>query len=389
MRRPLNFIHVASADFITRSAYQMGKTPVLPIFAAALGASGPFLGFIVSVSTLTGFVLKPLIGILSDHFGRRVCLIVGTLFFVGTPFLYRFIQSPEGLFGIRVVHGLATAITGPVALAFVAEGEQKRVGEKLGWFGLARHSAYIVGPALGGWLMLVADPVNIFTIIGISSSLAFFFILFPSSPSKKRIAVPPTPIRHRILHGLRTGAGVASIWLAGGLEATVFIALYGLRVFLPVYAIAGGVSVALVGAFFAIQETVHVALRPAGGRLGDRVGYLRAISFGLALMGLMLPLIGATTRSLNLMILAPLLGVAQALIFPSTVALVSTRIDRGHLGAGMGLIGMLRNAGKIIGPILGGVLVHWFDFSQMVRFMGFFSLLGAILCYRAKGKREA
>ena len=84
MRRPLNFIHVASADFITRSAYQMDKTPVLPIFAATLGASGPFLGFIVSVSTLTGFVLKPLIGILSDRFGRRVWLIIGTLFFVGT-----------------------------------------------------------------------------------------------------------------------------------------------------------------------------------------------------------------------------------------------------------------------------------------------------------------
>ena len=93
MRRPLNFIHVASADFITRSAYQMGKTPVLPIFAATLGASGPFLGFIVSVSTLTGFVLKPLIGILSDRFGRRVWLIIGTLFFVGTPFLYRFIHE--------------------------------------------------------------------------------------------------------------------------------------------------------------------------------------------------------------------------------------------------------------------------------------------------------
>ena len=95
------------------------------------------------------------------------------------------VYSPEGLFGLRVVHGLATAITGPVALAFVAEGEPKGVGEKLGWFGLARHAAYIVGPALGGWLMLVVDSVNIFTIIGILSSLAFFIDPYPlASPQK-------------------------------------------------------------------------------------------------------------------------------------------------------------------------------------------------------------
>ena len=37
MKRPLNFISITGADFIVRSAYQMGKTPLLPIFAMALG----------------------------------------------------------------------------------------------------------------------------------------------------------------------------------------------------------------------------------------------------------------------------------------------------------------------------------------------------------------
>jgi len=54
-----NFLYVTFADFIARTAYQMGKTPLLPIFAATLGATDTLLGFIVSVSTLTGMVLKP------------------------------------------------------------------------------------------------------------------------------------------------------------------------------------------------------------------------------------------------------------------------------------------------------------------------------------------
>ena len=109
------------ADFVARSAYQMGKTPLLPIFAAALGASGAFLGLIVTVSTVTGLFLKPLFGILSDRWGRRVWLLIGACFFAFMPFLYRFIQTPEQLLVIRLAHGLATAIYGPVTLAYIAE----------------------------------------------------------------------------------------------------------------------------------------------------------------------------------------------------------------------------------------------------------------------------
>ena len=130
----------------------MGKTPLLPIFAMTLGATDAFLGFIVSVSTLTGMVLKPAIGILSDRWGRRWWLIAGTVFFAGMPFLYRFVHTPAELFSIRIIHGLATAIYGPVTLAFVAEGVKDRLAEKLGWFGMARSAGYIVGPAAAGWL---------------------------------------------------------------------------------------------------------------------------------------------------------------------------------------------------------------------------------------------
>ena len=121
MKRSKPFLLLMLADFVARSAYQMGKTPLLPIFAAGLGASGAFLGLIVSVSTVTGLFLKPLFGILSDRWGRRLWLLIGAGFFAFMPFLYRFIQTPEQLLAIRLAHGLATAIYGPVTLAYIAE----------------------------------------------------------------------------------------------------------------------------------------------------------------------------------------------------------------------------------------------------------------------------
>jgi MFS family permease len=78
MEQKRSFALVTTADLIARSAYQMGKTPLLPIFAASLGAGDVFLGLIVSVSTLTGMILKPLVGVFSDRWGRRMWLIVGT-----------------------------------------------------------------------------------------------------------------------------------------------------------------------------------------------------------------------------------------------------------------------------------------------------------------------
>ncbi len=380
MKQRRNLISITVADFIVRSAYQIGKTPLLPIFAARLGASWAFLGFIVSVSTITGMVLKPAVGILSDRWGRYCWLVIGTVLFAGVPFLYRFIQTPEELFGIRVIHGLATAIFGPVTLAFVAEQTETKRAEKLGWFGMARQAGYILGPAIGGGLLLTMQPVSVFTLIGLFSCFAFIPVLL----LKERRAdswIDRAPICQQVVQALRAGLSTPSIWLSGGLESALFIALYATKAFLPVYASSLGVSVALIGTFFAIQEGTHMVLKPLGGRLGDRIGYIGAIFTGMILVGIALPLLSFANGVLSLAGLAMLIGMGQAFVFPSTIALVSTQISPAYTGAGMGLIGTLKNAGKVVGPILGGILIDQLDFNQMFQLMGVLLLLGSGLIW--------
>jgi MFS family permease len=371
-----NFICVTVADFIVRSAYQIGKTPLLPIFAARLGAPWAFLGFIVSVSTITGMVLKPAVGILSDRWGRVWWLVVGTALFAGVPFLYRFIQTAEELFGIRVIHGLATAIYGPVTLAIVAEQTELKRAEKLGWFGMARQAGYILGPAVGGWLLLTMEPVSVFTLIGMLSCFAFIpVVLLRKQPTHSWNVRPP--IGEQVVKALRAGLSTPAIWLSGGLESALFIAIYATKAFLPVYAGSLGISVALIGTFFAIQEGTHMVLKPLGGRLGDRFGYVGAIYTGMILVAIALLLLTLANGILILAVLAMVIGAGQAFVFPSTIALVSTQISPAFTGAGMGLIGTLKNAGKVAGPILGGILIDRFNFDQMFQLMGLLLLLGA------------
>ncbi len=387
MRERANFVQITLADFIVRSAYQMGKTPLLPIFAASLGASDVLLGLIVSVSTLTGMVTKPLFGLLSDRMGRRLWLLIGTLIFAGVPFLYRLIDTPEQLIAIRLLHGAATAIYGPVTVAYVAERSGKQKAERLGWFGMARGGGYLVGPALAGWLLLSLEPIAVFTLIGVISMAAFAPVLALESSSdlRRREKAPATArsipagtitrLNHsakNIIHSALLRA--PAVWLSGALEAAVFIVTYVIKAFLPLYALKAGYSAAEIGLFFSLQEGSLILLKPWGGRLGDRLGHLRAVSLGMICLALTLPLLPAATGAIGLLAVAAAMGAAQALIFPATVALIAEQMPAGNVGAGIGLAGSLKNAGKVVGPLLGGLLIAGLGYSGM-----FWLLAGALL----------
>ena len=372
-----SFYYITGADFIVRSAYQMGKTPLLPIYAASLGAGDAFLGFIVSVSTLTGMVLKPFIGFLSDRWGRRFWLLAGTCFFAGMPFVYGLVETPTHLLVVRVFHGLATAIYGPVTLAYVTELASTGRAERLGWFGLARNGGYVVGPAAAGLLLNYVSPVTVFTIIGLVSAAAFLPVLLIKEPQSVA-PMPRTPFGLGVVDALKASARTPAVWLSGGFDASIYVALYAAKAFVPLYALSIGASVFEAGLFFSVQEAVHMALNPVGGRIGDRIGYLRTISLGVLTLGCALALLTVSTNGTALFAPALLMGVAQALAFPSTVALVSSRVPEDNVGAGMGAVGAMKNAGKVAGPVIAGFLIATLDFEATFRLFGALLLVGAV-----------
>ena len=372
-----NLLKITIADFIVRAGYQMGKTPLLPILAASLGASDVLLGMIVSVSTLTGMLTKPIFGVLSDRQGRKIWILVGTLLFAGVPFLYKFIDTPGQLVVLRLLHGTATAIYGPVTVAYVAERGGKRKAERLGWFGMARSGGYVVGPLAAGMLLLWNNPADVFAVIGGLSLLAFIpvFLLDETSGGGRRTdpaTHSPFSIPHSVLR-------IPSVWLSGGMEATVYIATYAIKAFLPVYALTAGYNTAQIGLFFTVQEGVHLLLKPAAGRAGDRIGYFWAIALGMGGLAGLLPLLTVASQGWMLLGLAALFGGLQSLIFPATVALVADQIEPEHLGAGLGFVGTLDNAGKVAGPVLGGLLIAGLGYAGMLWLLSGLLLAGALV----------
>ena len=76
-----------------------------------------------------------------------------------------------------------------------------------------------------------------------------------------------------------------------------------------------------------------------------------------------------------------MMGLAQALIFPAAIALVSDRISPEHLGAGMGLIGMMQNLGKVAGPILGGLAIQALGYQSTLLSLSAMLVLGTAVIW--------
>jgi MFS family permease len=314
-------------------------------------------------------VLKPVIGLLSDRWGRRFWLLIGTGLFIVIPFFYWLVRTPTQLMSIRLLHGTATAIYGPVTIAYVVEVTDERPSEGIGWFAMARSGGYIMGPALGGLLLLTQEPQHVFTIIGLISLLALLPIFWLTDTIQPKYAQKES-LRTQIDQALWVTFRSSAIWLAGGLEAVMFIALYGVKVFVPLYGLTLGLNTAQIGLYFAIQEGIAVILKPLFGRFGDYGRYLFAIIIGILIIGLALFIVAMATNWPLLLLSAILIGVGQSFIAPNTIGLLFEQLDSYHLATGFGMIGMIQNGSKVVGPLLMGILIRWFDHSFTFQFIG-------------------
>ncbi|HMK42758.1 MAG TPA: MFS transporter, partial [Dissulfurispiraceae bacterium] len=99
----------------------LSKSPVLPLFAAHLGANPSQVGMVAAISALTGVIFSIPAGLMADRFGRRKILLFSAAIFASVPFLYPAVSQIWQLAVVRFLHGFATAAFLPVGMAFVSD----------------------------------------------------------------------------------------------------------------------------------------------------------------------------------------------------------------------------------------------------------------------------
>ena len=125
--------------------------PAVPAIAADLGAFG-HLSWIVTAYLLTSTAMTPILGKLSDIYGRRALLLPSLAFFIVASMLCGFAQSLPQLIAARALQGIGGAGLMSMAQAAVADVVSPRErGRYQGYMASMWGVASIAGPVIGGW----------------------------------------------------------------------------------------------------------------------------------------------------------------------------------------------------------------------------------------------
>ena len=375
-RKNTPLINLWTTDLINRSMYMSGKF-VLPFFASNLGANSILIGTISSISAITGMILKPIIGVIGDAGNKIKLLLFACIIFAFTPFLYLFISEPFHLISIRLFHGLATAIFGPITLAVIASIYINNRATYLGWFGTARSMGYVLGPVIGGGLLIFFKSEYIFLITGIISLISFIpmlFLLLDKSKIENSQQQSFEKFKINLFQNLSTDIHklilTPQLWIVIIIEWGFYSVFYAMKIFIPLYLVNSGYNTFFAGSFITVIELIHILLRPAGGIVGDKSGYYPSIIFGLLILGLSMLFVSLSFDKTILIIPAFLIGISQALVLPSSMALAANTVNKDRISTTMGLIGSFRNGGKIFGPVLIGYLINVYNYQSTFTIIG-------------------
>ena len=355
----------------------MSKSPVLPLFAGSLGIPDKTLGFVAAASTIVGILVSFPAATLSDFIGRRRLLLIAAFVFATAPFGYLLVTNVWSLVLVRVYHGLATAILGPIAMAAVADTYSQGRGERMAWYSSATMVGRFLAPLLGGALIFGSNYHWVYLvdgIIGVLALAAALFITFPQKTPAPVIKRDKRDIGKEII-AIVTHRGILSTSLV---EAVQYFAYGAVETFLPRYLTENTkFSTLAIGSLFTGQILVVALTKPIMGRLSDRRGRVPIIVTGLVLGGIVTAALSFTVNWFVLIVLIGLFGLGLSTVTASTSALVADISKTSSRGSAMGLLSTIMDIGQSLGPILTGVMLGIFAGSTQYRIA--FGIVGGLM----------
>ncbi len=356
--------------------------PLILMFAHGSYANASiYSGIFATIFAVVQFFASPVLGTLSDRFGRRPIVLLSN---IGTSVDYAILAlapNLEWLFVGRVLSGATTAsIT--VASAYVADvtPAEKRAGA-YGMISAAFGIGFVVGPAIGG-LLGAHDPRLPFWVAGALSLVNFFYGLFvlPESLGREhrntfswKRANPLGSLkmlrRHHELSGLAIVLQIGYVAHEALPQLFVLYALYAfawtMRTIGAALAAVGILTIVISG--FVIQRVVD--------RFGERKALLAGLFFGA--VGFWMysgsPLLFWIGMPINML---------WMIAGSSSQAIMTRRVAKNEQGELQGAINMLRSVGMIVGPpIFTGIFAYSIGPAHAWKAPGLGWVAGALLLF--------
>src|SRR5438552_4455702 len=339
--------------------------PVLPkLILTFLGgnatSAATWLGIFGTVFALMQFFFSPVLGVLSDKYGRRPVILLSNLG-LGLDYIVMALSPTIGwLFLGRIISGV-TASSVPTAMAYIADvvPREKRAGA-FGMIGVAFGLGFILGPGLGGLLGDVDVRLPFWVAAGFSlANWLYGYIFVPESLRAE----------HRKEFTLRRANPIGSLVLLRShpelrkLASLQFLAYVSHEVFViwALYAIYRfNWSQGMIGASLAIVGIFTAAI--SGGLTGRIVAWLgerRTLYIGQFFGALGMVIAGIARTGAVYMASIPVISFWN-ISFPAAQGMMTHRVSEREQGELQGAIQSLRSVAFIIGPYLFSRTYSWF-----------------------------
>ncbi len=317
-------------------------------------------GLITSVFGLMQFIAAPLLGELSDTYGRKKLLTIGVGILALSQLLFGFGLETGSLlilFISRIIAGIAAG-NFSIAQAAIADVTLPQFrARNFGLIGTAAGIGFIVGPVLGGWLaglFDVAAPFWCATALGILN-LLLLTLFFPETHKPKKMV--------RNFHIWKGIHNIQAAWRdkdARPVYLASFFHMAGFSFFISFIGVLlvnrFGLSESAIGTFFGavgfwIIITQAFILRIVTKKYSER----QILRITMLLVAFAITLYPFVPTVLWVYCIIPLLAIPNGLTMANIMALVSKSVSADRQGAALGINGSLMALAQGGIPLIAGV----------------------------------
>ncbi|WP_269532933.1 TCR/Tet family MFS transporter [Chitinimonas sp. BJYL2] len=336
--------------------------PVLPIlvgqFTSSPDEQAHWFGILSAVYGVMQFLCMPLLGALSDRFGRRPVLLLSIFGLAFSLLVHAMATSLMALLLIRLISG-STAASFSVANAYVADiTEPDKRGKAFGMLGAAFGLGFIFGPMLGGLLGGQDVRLPFFVAAGLAmlNWLYGYFVLPESLPKERR-----APFSLKRANPLSALLHLSRLQGIGGLVAVFALTLLGQFILQTTWVLYttfrfgwtptdNGIALFVVGLVGAV---VQGGLQ---GRLLKHFGEQKLALLGIGSAALAYVAYGSITIGwlMYVVIFANLFSFAAG---PAMQAIVSKAVDPREQGLTQGSLNAIQGLAIIFGPLIGTAIL--------------------------------
>jgi len=334
--------------------------PLLPFWAERLGAGPVGVGLIVTVYALAQMLFTPLLGALSDRYGRRPVILISLLIEALGFALAALAGSLPLLLVARFIGGLGASNIGSAqaVVSDVTPPEGRARG--MGLIGAAIGLGFVVGPALGGLLAPLGATLPFWAAMSIALANALLVLaLLPET--RKRGAVSAAeqtsqPQKFALFAGWHTLRRLPAVTRLVAINLLFTIAFTAMETVFPLFsqrvfgwtAQQNGLIFTYVGVIIVVMQGGLV------GQLVKRFGEKALLLGGLALLAVGLALLPFSTTLAALLLALGLLSVGNGAVSPASSALLSFASPVEAQGETLGLSQGVGSLGRIVGPLAAG-----------------------------------